>query len=441
MTGKEAEKIIIMGAAGRDFHDFNTFFRGNEPYRVVGFTAAQIPDIAGRRYPPALAGDLYPDGIPIYDEKDLPSLVKENAVDAVYLSYSDLSHEDVMHKASLVLSCGADFRLLGPEKSMLKSTKPVVAVCAVRTGCGKSQTSRKVVEHFKNLGKNVVAVRHPMPYGDLERQAVQRFAAYEDLEKHDCTIEEREEYEPYISKGLVVYAGVDYEKILRQAEQEADVIIWDGGNNDLPFFRPDLHIVVADPHRAGHEIRYHPGEANLRMADVVVVNKVNTAEKEDIDIVLSNIEAVNPDAAVIKADSLAIVDNDVDVSGKKVIVVEDGPTLTHGEMRYGIAWIAAEERGATILDAAAHAVGSIKELYTKYPHLDKVLPAMGYGTAQMKELTDTINATDCDVVVAGTPIDLGRLLKIDKPIVQVGYELDDETTRKIGDLLGKIVKG
>ena len=374
------KKVIIMGAAGRDFHNFNTYFRNNPDYRVVAFTATQIPDIEGRKYPAALAGKLYPRGIPIFAESELDGLIARNKVDDVHFAYSDVSHEYVMNKASQVMAAGANFVLLGPDDTMVKSKRPVVSVCAVRTGSGKSQTSRKVATILKEKGRRVAVIRHPMPYGDLVKQKVQRFASYADLDKHECTIEEREEYEPHIDRGIIVYAGVDYEAILRQAEKEADVILWDGGNNDFPFYRSDLEIVVADPHRAGHELRYHPGETNFRRANVIVINKTDTAKAEGIDLVVANITRINPKAVVIRANSPTIVSDGGRITGKRVLVIEDGPTLTHGGMRYGAGIVAAQKYGAgEILDPRPYAVGSIKKTFEKYNHLDKVLPAMGYG--------------------------------------------------------------
>jgi predicted GTPase len=415
-----------MGAAGRDFHNFNVFFRNNPRYQVVAFTATQIPDIEGRVYPAELAGELYPQGIPIHAEAELDQLIRELAVDQVIFAYSDVSHETVMHKASQVLAAGADYRLMGPKHTLLGSSKPVVAICAVRTGCGKSQTTRRVCEILRREGKRVVAVRHPMPYGDLATQAVQRFASYEDLERHDCTIEEREEYEPHIDRGVIVYAGVDYEAILRQAEQEADVIVWDGGNNDLPFYQPDLHIVVADPHRPGHELRYHPGEANLRMADVVVINKIDTADLDGVAAVRDSIRLVNPDALVVEAASPIFVDDPAAIRGKDVLVVEDGPTLTHGEMAYGAGVVAARRFGAArIVDPRPYAVGSIAETYAKYPGTGPVLPATGYGGQQQADLQATIDATPCDLVIVATPIDLSRVVEIAKPAQRVRYELQE----------------
>lgn len=420
------KKVIIMGAAGRDFHNFNVFFRGNKEYRVVAFTATQIPDIEGRKYPEALAGKLYPKGIPIFPEDELTDLIKTYKVNEVYFAYSDVSHEYVMNKASQVLAAGANFVLLGPDDTMIKSRKPVVSVCAVRTGSGKSQTTRKVALTLKAKGRRVVVIRHPMPYGDLVKQAVQRFATYEDLDRHECTIEEREEYEPHIDNGIVVYAGVDYGAILKQAEKEADVILWDGGNNDFPFYRSDLEIVVVDPHRAGHELTYHPGETNFRRADVYVVNKIDTADPKKVKQVLENIKRINPRARVIKANSPIFVEDGSRITGKRVLVIEDGPTLTHGGMRYGAGIVAAQKYQASkIVDPRAYAVGSIKKTFAKYNHLDKVLPAMGYGEKQTRELAATINRIDCDLVVSATPIDLNRVVKVNKPILRVRYELEE----------------
>ena len=432
------KRVIIMGAAGRDFHNFNVYFRGNDEYEVVAFTATQIPGIEGRTYPPELAGPNYPNGIPIYPEEELPSLIKKFNVDEVVFAYSDVSHEYVMHKASIALAAGADFRLMGPSTTMLKAKVPVVSVCAVRTGSGKSQTSRKVAKILRSNGYRVVVIRHPMPYGDLRKQVCQRFATFEDLDKYECTIEEREEYEPHIRNGVIVYAGVDYEKILREAEKEADVIVWDGGNNDLPFYKPDLHIVVADPHRPGHELKYHPGEANLRMANVVVINKVDTAEPENIEKVENNVKKANPNAIIVKAASPMKVDNPELIKGKRALVIEDGPTLTHGEMPYGIATIAAKKLGASeIVDPRPYAVGSIVEAYKKYKHLGAILPALGYGEHQIRELEETINATPCDVVVVGTPIDLRRIVKINKPAVYVRYELQEVGSPNLEEILNK----
>ena len=419
-----SDRIIIMGAAGRDFHNFNVYFRDNPDYQVVAFTATQIPNIEGRRYPPELAGSLYPEGIPIYPEADLTDLIQRRQVDQVVFSYSDVSHEYVMHKASQVLAAGADFRLMGVGSTMLRSDKPVVAVCAVRTGSGKSQTTRHVCDVLQRMGHSVVVVRHPMPYGDLAAQAVQRFATYEDLDRHKCTIEEREEYEPHIDRGIVVFAGVDYESILRQAEEEADVVVWDGGNNDLPFYRPGLLVVVTDPHRPGHGLRYHPGEANLRAADVVVVNKVDTASPEGIAQVRESIYAVNPTAVVVEAASPIFVDAPDAIRGKRVLVIEDGPTLTHGGMAYGAGVVAARRFGAAeLVDPRRYAVRSIAATFENYPHTGPLLPAMGYGDEQVRDLEETINATDCDLVLSATPIDLRRILNVRHPMDRVRYEL------------------
>jgi Predicted GTPase len=418
------KRVIIMGAAGRDFHNFNVYFRDHPDYQVVAFTATQIPNIEGRRYPPELAGHLYPEGIPIYPEEELTDLIRRYQVDQVVFAYSDVSHEYVMHKASQALVAGADFRLMGTGSTMLTSRKPVVAVCAVRTGSGKSQTTRHVCDILRRMGHRVVVVRHPMPYGDLTAQVVQRFATYEDLDRYRCTIEEREEYEPHIDRGVVVYAGVDYERILRQAEEEADIVVWDGGNNDLPFFRPDLHIVVADPHRPGHEVRYHPGEANLRAADVVLINKVDTADPDGIAQVRRNIQEVNPQAIVVEAASPIFVEDPGAIQGRRVLVIEDGPTLTHGEMAYGAGVTAARRFGAAeLVDPRPYAVRSIAETFRKYPHIGPLLPAMGYGDEQIRDLEETINATPCDLVLAATPVDIRRLLKVRYPVDRVRYEL------------------
>lgn len=418
--------VVIMGAAGRDFHNFNTYFRGNAGYHVVAFTATQIPDIEGRIYPAEFAGPGYPDGIPIRPEVELPALLDAGGVDEVVFSYSDIPHEYVMHKASLVLSRGPDFRMLGPEATMLKSTRPVVSVTAVRTGVGKSQTTRKVREILTGMGYRVVVVRHPMPYGDLMKQACQRFATFEDMDRFECTVEEREEYEPHIENGTVVYAGVDYERILRAAEDEADVVLWDGGNNDFPFYRPDLSIVLVDPHRPGHETRYHPGETNLRMADVVIIAKIETATPEGIESVRESVRRLNPDATVIEAASPIFVDDPRSIRGKRVLVIEDGPTLTHGEMSYGAGVVAARKFGAaSLVDPRPFAVGSIRKAYETYPHLGTLLPAMGYGERQIKELEATINAADADLVLIATPIDLARVAGIQKPALRVKYELQE----------------
>ena len=435
-------KIIIMGAAGRDFHNFNVYFRDNEDYEVVAFTATQIPDIAGRKYPAELAGRLYPNGIPIEPEEKLPQLIKDYDVDEVVFSYSDVSHQYVMEKVAIVLSSGASFRLLGPKDTQLKSKIPVVSVCAVRTGCGKSQTTRRVLDILRSRNLKVVSVRHPMPYGDLRKQIVQRFETLEDLDKHNCTIEEREEYEPHINRGSIVYAGVDYGRILEEIEKDKpDVILWDGGNNDFPFYKSDLKIVVVDPHRAGHEVSYFPGMVNLLMADVIVINKEETADPEKIDIVRKNIERWNPEAIVVDAASPLFVDDPSKIRDRRVLVVEDGPTLTHGEMKYGAGYIAARKFGAReIVDPRPYAVGSIVDTYKKYAHLDLILPAMGYGEKQMKELEETINRSPADLVVVGTPVDLGRILKINKPMVRVRYELQEIGKPNLEDILDEFLR-
>ena len=434
-------KVLILGAAGRDFHNFNVYFRDNADYDVVGFTATQIPGIDDRRYPAVLAGALYPEGIPIEPEDQMSAIIKRHGVDQVIFAYSDVPYAHVMHLAAEANAAGADFRLLSAPLTMVPSTKPVVAVCAVRTGCGKSQTSRYVAQKLKDAGKTVVVVRHPMPYGDLAKQAVQRFASYDDLAKHECTIEEREEYETHIEVGTVVYAGVDYAAILEQAQAEADVVIWDGGNNDTPFFKPDLWITVADPLRPGHELAYHPGETNLRGCDVVVINKATVAKAEDVQTVADNVARYNPGAVVIRGESKLSVDDESLVRGKRVLTVEDGPTVTHGEMPFGAAKIAAEQFGAAgVVDARPVAVGSIKGTFEKYSHLDTALPAMGYGDVQVSELEQTINAVDCDTVLFATPIDLGRLLKVDKPSVRVRYELADMDGPTLGDQIDAFLK-
>ncbi len=431
-------KVLIMGAAGRDFHNFNLLYRDNEQYEVVAFTAAQIPDIEGRMYPTELAGNLYPDGIPIHHEEELESLIQEKQIDEVVFSYSDVSHEYVMHQASSVNAAGASFVLLNTHKTMIKSTKPVVAICAVRTGCGKSQTTRAVASVLKKMGKKLVVVRHPMPYGNLVAQKCQRFANYDDLKRHDCTIEEREEYEPHLAMGSIVYAGIDYEEILSQAQAEADVVIWDGGNNDTPFFKPDLHIVVTDPLRPGHELRYYPGETNLRMADVVVINKEGSANLEDIEKVRENALKLNSKAIVIDAVSPISVEDSSIIRGKKVLAVEDGPTLTHGEMKFGAAVVAAKKFGAAeIVDPRPFLAGSLKKTFEIYPEVGRVLPAMGYDSAQMKDLETTINNTDCEVVIIGTPIDLRKLININKPAVRVTYDLQEVGKPNLEDVLQK----
>lgn len=431
-------KTIIMGAAGRDFHDFNVFFRGNRDYEVVAFTATQIPDIEGRVYPRELAGDLYPKGIPIYAEEKLESLIREHAVQQVIFAYSDVPHEYVMHKASLVNAAGADFRLMGTTYTQVKSTKPVVSVCAVRTGSGKSQTTRRVSQVLQDLGYQIAAIRHPMPYGNLIRQEVQRFADYEDLDEAQCTIEEREEYEPHLANGVLVFAGVDYEKILRQAEKEVDIVLWDGGNNDLPFYVSDLQIVVADPHRAGHELTYYPGETNVRLADIFIINKVDTANPDSVIAVRENLRKLNPKAIQIEAASPLFVDDPEAIRGKRVLVIEDGPTLTHGEMAYGAGFVAARRFGAAeIVDPRPFAVKSIAATYAKYPKTGPILPAMGYGEAQMKDLETTINASNADLIIIGTPIDLGKLIKMNKPSQRVRYELQEIGQPTLQELLMK----
>jgi len=432
----EKTRVLIMGAAGRDFHNFNVYFRDNPAYEVVAYTATQIPNIEGRTYPPELAGNLYPAGIPIFPESQLDALIQELDVDQVVFAYSDVPHEYVMHKASQVLAAGPDFRLLGAKETMLKAQVPVVAVCAVRTGSGKSQTTRRASDILRQMGKRLVVVRHPMPYGDLVKQTCQRFASYDDLDKQQCTIEEREEYEPHLDRGTIVYAGVDYERILREAEQEAEVILWDGGNNDLPFYRPDLHIVVADPLRAGHELRYHPGEANLRMADVVVINKIDSADPEKVAIIRHNIAAVNPSATIVEAASPIFVDDHDVIRGCKVLIVEDGPTLTHGGMPYGAGYVAARRFGAAeIVDPRPYAIGSIAETYQKYPNTGAILPAMGYSAQQIRELEETINGTPCDLVIVATPIDLRHLIKINRPSRRVRYELQEIGKPTLEDVL------
>ena len=432
-------KVLIAGAAGRDFHNFNVAFRGQDDVRVVAFTATQIPDIEGRVYPPELAGAGYPDGIPILAEEELPDIVRREEVDDVVFAYSDVTHEHVMHIGSTALAAGADFRLMGPRSTELRASKPVVAICAVRTGSGKSQTTRHVASVLRGAGKRVAVLRHPMPYGDLTKQAVQRFERYEDLDAADCTIEEREEYEPHLAEGNLVFAGVDYGAILARAEQEADVIVWDGGNNDTPFIHPDLHFVVVDPHRAGHELRYHPGESNLRMADACVVNKIDTAPEEGVEAVLESIRTVNPGAAIVRAASPFEVEQDThQIQGKRVLAIEDGPTLTHGEMSYGAAVLAAKAGGASeLVDPRPFAVGSIKETFAKYPHVTQLLPAMGYGREQMEELRETIARTDADLVLIGTPIDLRRVIELDKPALRVTYRLQELGEPTIAQLLAE----
>jgi predicted GTPase len=432
------EKVIIMGAAGRDFHNFNVYFKDNAHYRVVAFTAAQIPDIDKRLFPAELAGKLYENGIPIYPEEHLADLIRDHNVDLVAFSYSDVPHAEVMHKASLAMAQGADFILIGATYTMLKSQKKVIAVCAVRTGCGKSQTTRKVCEIVKNMGKKVVVVRHPMPYGDLKTQVVQRFSSYEDFEKSQCTIEEREEYEPLVEQGITVYAGIDYGKILEAAEKDADVIIWDGGNNDTPFYYPDVHIVLFDPHRAGHELRYYPGETNMIMADIAVINKVSTANSRQVDQVRKNIEKHAPKADIVLAESKVLVGDPRSIKGKRVLVVEDGPTLTHGDMPFGAGVVAAKTyEAAQIIDPRPYAVGTIKETYRRYSHIDAVLPAMGYSKEQIHDLELTIENAVCDLVLFATPIHLPRVLSIKKPTLRVRYEYRDFGTPTLEEMLLK----
>jgi len=429
-----------MGAAGRDFHNFNTYYRDNEHYQVVAFTATQIPNIEGRIYPPELAGGLYPQGIPIHEESELVELIYKHSAEEVVFSYSDIRHEDVMHLGSVVNAAGADFKMMGMKRTAVASSKPVIGICAVRTGCGKSQTTRRVSEILKNAGKKVAVIRHPMPYGDLSAQAVQRFESIEDLEKHDCTIEEMEEYEPHICRGTVVYAGVDYEAIVREAEKEADVILWDGGNNDMPFYQTDLLIVVTDPHRTGHEKEYYPGETNLRLADVVVINKIRTAEPENVEKLRRNIAQINPEARVVDAASPVTVEDPDIITGKRVLVVEDGPTLTHGEMKYGAGVVAAKQCGAAeLVDPRPFAIGTIADTFDHYPDIGTLLPAMGYGSDQTHDLEETINSTDCEAVVIGTPIDLRRVVDIKQPSTRVTYDLEEIGTNKLDDILAEFL--
>jgi predicted GTPase len=438
MTEQARTKTIILGAAGRDFHDFNVHWKNRPDIEIVCFTATQIPDIEGRVYPPELAGERYPGGIPIHSEDRLESLIAEHGVTQVTMAYSDVSHEHVMHLASRAQAAGADFTLLGSHRTMVPSAKPVIAVCAVRTGSGKSQTTRRIAEILKEMGKRIAVVRHPMPYGDLRRQVCQRFAEVVDLDRHECTIEEREEYEPHIEMGNLVFAGVDYEEILRRAEKETDVVLWDGGNNDLPFYRPNLHIVVADPHRRGHETRYYPGESNLRMADLVLINKVDTAEAADVTALEQTIGSVNSGATVLRADSPITVSDPDAVKGKEVLVIEDGPTLTHGEMAFGAGHVAARRLGAAkIVDPRPYAQGSIRGVFEKYTHITEILPAMGYGAAQISELEATIRATPCDLVLVATPIDLGRLLTIDKPSQRARYALKEHDPAALRDAVAR----
>ena len=434
-------KTLIMGAAGRDFHNFNTFYRNNDQYDVVAFTATQIPNIEGRVYPAELAGNLYPNGIPIYDESELLNLISEHNIDEVVFSYSDLSHVDVMHKGAIVNAAGADFTMMGMARTAVKSTKPVIGICAIRTGCGKSQTTRRVAEILKGAGKKVAVIRHPMPYGDLAVQAVQRFAALDDLVKHKCTIEEMEEYEPHIDSGTIVYAGIDYEAIVRKAEKEADIILWDGGNNDLPFYQTDLLIVVADPHRVGHEETYYPGETNLRMADVVVINKIDSATAENVEKLKQIINRVNPSASIVDAESPITVEDSTIISGKKVLVVEDGPTLTHGEMKFGAGVVAAEKFGASeLIDPRKYTVGKLSETFDHYPKIGTLLPAMGYGDEQIKDLETTINNTECQGVIIGTPIDLRRIIDIKHPCTRVTYDLQEIGHPTLDEILNPFLK-
>ncbi len=433
--------VLIMGAAGRDFHNFNVYFRNNPLYNVVAFTATQIPDIAGRKYPAALAGSLYPQGIPIYPEDDLTRLIKDLKVETVVFSYSDVAYTYVMERSAIVNAAGADFMLLGLNHTMLHSKKPVIAVVAVRTGCGKSQVARKIFQLLRKRGLRVVSIRHPMPYNtDLMTQVCQRFAKYEDLDKYECTIEEREEYEPYIDEGGIIYAGVDYEQILQAAETEADIIIWDGGNNDFPFYASDLFITIADPHRPGHETSYYPGEVNVRCADVIIINKVNTADPGNVEKVRRNVQRINPTAQIIEGVSTVAVQGAEAIAGKRVLVIEDGPTVTHGSMPYGAGSVAARDYGAKeIIDPRPFAVGSIKATFEKYNHLTNVLPAMGYGKKQVKELEQTINRSDCDLVLSGTPIDLSRILKADRPVLRVSYGVGEHTEKELDAVVEKFL--
>lgn len=435
------KKVLIMGAAGRDFHNFNMKYRDNEEYEVIAFTAAQIPDITGRKYPVELSGKLYPNGIPIYAEDKLANLIKEHQIDEVVFSYSDISHEYVMHRASIVLANGASFTLLGPNETMIISNKCVISICAIRTGCGKSQTTRRVADILRSWGKKLVTIRHPMPYGDLSLQRLQRFSSLEDLDKYNCTIEEREEYEPHIRRGVPVYAGVDYEAILREAEKEADIILWDGGNNDYSFIKPQLEIVVVDPHRAGHELKYFPGEVNLRRANIIVINKIDTADNKSIQLIRNNVRKANSNVEIIEAASPIFVEDYEMISGKTALVIEDGPTLTHGEMPYGAGVVAAIKYGASkIIDPREYAIGSIKDTFNKYPHIGNLLPCMGYSKTQIFELEETINSIKADIIIIATPIDLRKLIKINKPAVRVTYELQEIGAPTLEDLLRKYLK-
>ncbi|WP_405097912.1 cyclic 2,3-diphosphoglycerate synthase [Oceanobacillus sp. FSL H7-0719] len=440
----DTKNIIIIGAAGRDFHNFNTYYRDNHAYNVVAFTAAQIPDIDGRKYPSELAGSLYPEGIPIYSQDELPKLIKELKVNECVFAFSDISYEDVMGIGAVVNAAGADFKLLGPNSTMLKSSKPVISVTAVRTGTGKSQTSRKIIETLLENDLKVIAIRHPMPYGDLNAQRVQRFATVEDLKKHNCTIEEMEEYEPHVSRGNIVYAGVDYAAILAAAENDpdgCDVILWDGGNNDFSFYEPDLAVTVLDPHRPGHELKYYPGEVCLRTTDVAIINKVDSAPAEAVEIVENNIKTASPNSKIIKAESAITVDNPELITGKRVLVVEDGPTLTHGEMKIGAGTVAAERLGAAeVIDPSPYIVGTLTDTFEKYTHIENVLPAMGYGEQQLKDLEETINNADCDAVIIGTPIDLTRVISINKPTARVYYDLSEIEGPNLKAILGKFIE-
>jgi len=433
------EKVVILGAAGKDFHVFNSIYRDNDDYEVVAFTATQIMGIEGRTYPPELAGKLYPVGIPILDEKDLANIIKEYEIDDCVFAYSDVKHTTVMNLASLANASGADFTLHSIDKTMLDTPKPVISINAVRTGVGKSQTSRYITKVLKDLGKKVVAIRHPMPYGDLTKQILQRYASYEDLDKYECTIEEREEYEPYIDQGFIIYAGVDYHKIIKEAEKEADVIVWDGGNNDTPFYTPDLHICLADPHRPGHELLYHPGETNFRAADMIVINKVDSATEDNIKIIEDNAAKVNPNAEVIRTKSPVTVEDPEAVRGKRVLVLEDGPTITHGSLSTGAGMIAAEQLGCEVVDPKPHVIGTVKAAFDKYTQLDMALPALGYSKEQLEEMEKIISAVDCDVVLSGTPIDITRVLNVDKPIVRVRYELEETNGTPLADAVKEIV--
>ena len=437
----DLKRVLIIGAAGRDFHNFNTCYRDNPAYKVVAFTATQIPDIAGRKYPFELAGKLYPDGIPIYDESEAADIIRRENVDECVFSYSDVTHEHVMHIGSICMATGADFKLMGCNGTMIKSTKPVIAITAVRTGAGKSQTTRYISGILKEMGKKVVAIRHPMPYGDLVKQTCQRFETYADLDLHKCTIEEREEYEPHIQNGFIIYSGVDYEKIIRQAEAEADVILWDGGNNDMPFYKCDIHFVIADPHRPGHELTYYPGETNFRRADVIIINKCDSAKEENIKSIEENAARYNPKAVVVRANSPVTTEKPEMIKGKKVLVIEDGPTLTHGSMTYGAGVVAARNTGASeIVDPAPYAVASIAATYEKYPNARGILPAMGYGDKQIKDLEATIDATPCDVVLSATPIDITRVLKVNKPMVRASYDLAEIKGGQLAEVIKKVVK-